>query len=206
MGAKEIVSIVSGAAEDGTGIYADLIDSQNRRIRSGYHSLIESIGLSKPNDPAEEEEIIFNGINLPNEGSTFSLEKPHTRLHGNVTTIEQDKQSTASEDCYMRGILFKATTATSEMPLIHITDGARAVITDCIFYRGDGKGDAPFIEVEDGATAIIIGCAFIGTETVANAVLHAGPPPAATNVQIVGCSGRNVTAFGANTTVTASLT
>ena len=37
---------------------------------------------------------------------------------------------------------------------------------------------------------------------MANAVLHTG---AAANVQIVGCSGRNITAFGANTTVTASL-
>ena len=202
MGAREIVSIVSGSEEGDTGIYAGLIESQNRRIRSGYHSLIGSIGLSRSNAPAEEGESIFNGIERPNEGSTFSLEKPHTRLHGNVTTIEQDKQSKASQDCYMTGILFKATTATSEMPLIHITDGARAVITDCIFYRGDGQGDAPFIEVEAGSSAIIIGCAFIGTGTVANAVLHAG---VITQVQIVGCSGRNVTAFGALTTTTASL-
>jgi len=179
-----------------------VVESQNRRIREGYHALIGSIGLSRTNAPAEERERIFNGINVPNEGSTFSLEKPHTRLHGNVTTIEQDKQSKSSQDCYITGILFKATTATSGAPLVHITDGARAVITDCIFYRGDGQGDAPFIEVEAGSSAIIIGCAFLGTEAVANAVLHAG---AAGNVQIVACSGRSVTAFGANTTVTASL-
>ena len=178
------------------------VDNQSRLIREGYQSVIDGLGFVENGGRVNETKKIGNAFNLSEKISVFNLSKPHTRLVGNATEVEVDKQATATDDCYIDGVAFLAEPKTASTPLFKVSSPARAVITNCLFHRGSSDGSAPFIEVEDGATAIIIGSAFIGTSAVANAVLHSG---GAGNVQIIGCSGRNVTAFGANTTVTASL-
>jgi len=166
----------------------------------GYQSVIEKLDFVT--GTLVERKKTLNAFNLSSFISVFNLKKPHSRLAGNATEVDVDKQATASDDCYIDGVAFLADDKMSDTPLLKISSPARAVITNCLFHRGSSGGAAPFMEVEDGATAIIIGSAFLGTSAVANAVLHTGAPA---NVQIVGCSGRNITAFGANTTVTASL-
>ena len=179
---------------------ADFIGNQGRIIREGYQSVIDRLDFV--DDRITESKKTLNAFNLSSTVGVFNLKKPHTRLAGNATEVDVDKQVTASDDCYIDGVAFLADDKMSDTPLLKISSPARAVITNCLFHRGSSGGAAPFMEVEDGATAIIIGSAFLGTSAVANAVLHTGAPG---NVQIVACSGRNVTAFGANTTVTASL-
>ena len=179
---------------------ADFIGNQGRIIREGYQSVIDRLDFV--DDRISESKKTLNAFNLSSTVGVFNLKKPHTRLAGNATEVDVDKQVTASDDCYIDGVAFLADDKMSDIPLLKISSPARAVITNCLFHRGPSGGSASFMEVEDGATAIIIGSAFLGTSAVANAVLHTGDPA---NVQIVGCSGRNITAFGANTTVTASL-
>lgn len=178
----------------------DFIGDQSRIIREGYQSVLD--GLDFVTGTLDERKKVLNAFNLSSFISVFNLKKPHSRLAGNATEVDSDKQATCTADCYINGIAFVADAKMKDSPLLKISSPARAVITNCLFHRGSSGGSASFVEVESGATAIIIGSAFLGTSTVANAVLHAG---AAGNVQIVACSGRNVTAFGANTTVTASL-
>jgi len=175
---------------------------QNRVIREGYQGILDALGFVEAGGTIKEQKERFNGANATPSLAPFTLKKDHTRVLGNATAIEQSKQAASEKDCYINGILFSAGREMSSDPLFKVTEGARAVITNCLFHRGDGDGSASFVEVESGSSAIIMGCAFIGTATVADAVLHTG---AAANVQLIGCSGRNVTAFGANTTVTASL-
>lgn len=178
----------------------DFIGDQSRIIREGYQSVLD--GLDFVTGTLDERKKTLNAFNLSSFISVFNLKKPHSRLAGNATEVDVDKQATASDDCYIDGVAFLADDRMSDTPLLKISSPARAVITNCLFHRGSSGGATSFMEVEDGATAIIIGSAFLGTSAVANAVLHTGAP---VNVQIVGCSGRNITAFGANTTVTASL-
>lgn len=179
---------------------ADFIGNQGRVIREGYQSVIEKLDFVT--GTITERRKNLNSLNISTSIAVFNLKKPHTRLVGNATEVDVDKQVTTSADCYIDGVSFLADGKMRDTPLLKISSPARAVITNCLFHRGSSGGSASFVEVESGATAIIMGSAFLGTSAVANAVLHTG---AAGNVQITGCSGRNVTAFGANTTVTASL-
>jgi|TARA_R110002110_G_scaffold86265_4_gene225178 hypothetical protein len=183
-------------------IASGFMDSQSRAIREGYQRVLDGLGFVSKGGAISESKKLLNAFNLTESVGVFNLKKPHTRLFGNATEVDVGKQATAGDDCYIDGVAFLAGDKMSDTPLIKISAPGRAVITNCLFHRGSSGGSASFVEVEDGATAIIMGSAFLGTSAVANAVLHAG---GAGNVQIVACSGRNVTAFGANTTVTASL-
>jgi len=184
-----------------TGL-SGFVRNQNRIIREGYQAVIDGLSFVSKGSSLSEKRKNFNAFNLSEEVAVFNLTKPHSRLFGNATEVEVSKQVTLGGDCYIDGVAFMADAKMNATPLVKVTSPARAVITNCVFHRGASGGAASLLEVESGATAIIIGCSFVGTSTVAEAVVHTG---AAGNVQIVGSSARNVTAWGANTTQTASL-
>ena len=184
-----------------TGL-SGFVRNQNRIIREGYQAVLDGLSFVSKGSSLSEKRKNFNAFNLSEEVAVFNLTKPHSRLFGNATEVEVSKQVTLGGDCYIDGVAFMADAKMNATPLVKVASPARAVITNCVFHRGSSGGSASLLEVEDGATAIIIGCSFVGTSTVAAAVVHTG---AAGNVQIVGSSARNVTAWGANTTQTASL-
>jgi len=139
---------------------------------------------------------VLNALNLSEDVSVFNLKKPQTRLAGNVTEVSVDKQVTLDSDCYIDGIAFLGEPIMGKSALVKVGAAGRAVITNCLFFRGAEDGNAAFVDVTDGGTVVFNGCGFISTATVQDAV-SLGPSPVANGILFVGCSkGSAVTNYG----------
>ena len=173
-----------------------LIEDQSRIIREGYQRVMDGLDFVRHGNHIDEEKKVLNAFNLVETVGVFNLTKPQTRLAGNATTADVDKQVTLANDCYLHGIAFVATSAMSAIPLLKVESAGRAVISNCLFFRGDDGGSASFVEVEDGGTVVFNGCGFVSTATVVNAITL-GASPVANGILLVGGSkSAAVTAYG----------
>ena len=172
------------------------VDNQSRIIREGYQSVLDGLGFLESGGQVTEPKKVLNALNLSEEVGVFNLKRPQTRLAGNATEMNLKKQATVDNDCYIEGVAFIAESVMGSTPLLKVGRAGRAVITNCLFFRGSRGGNASFVDVVDGGTVVFNGCGFISTSTVQNGV-SLGSSPVANGIRFVGCSkGSSVTNYG----------
>ncbi len=176
--------------------FMGFMGNQNRIIREGYQSRINGLSLVPNGGSISESRRVLNAFNLPGRVGVFNLDKPQTRLCGNATEVDVDKQVTLDADCYISGVAFVGAMAMTGDALVGVGETGRVVFANCLFFRGDDAGSGPFVNVADGGTVVFNGCGFISASTVQNAV-NLGPSPVANGIRFVGCSkGDAVTNYG----------
>ena len=170
--------------------------NQSRVIREGYQRVLDGLGFVTSGGSIKEDKKVLNAFNLTEDVGVFNLTKPQTRLAGNATSVDVTKQVTLSNDCYIHGVAFIGGSAMRKTPLLKVTKTGRAVISNCLFYRGDDAGTSSFVEVEDGGTVVFNGCGFVSTGTVVAAVTL-GSSPGTNGILFVGGSkSTSVTGYG----------
>ena len=172
------------------------VDNQSRIIREGYQSVLDGLGFLESGGRVTEPKKVLNALNLSEGVGVFNLKRPQTRLAGNATEMNLKKQATIDSDCYIDGVAFIAESVMGPTPLLKVEKAGRAVVTNCLFFRGADGGNISFVDVADGGTVVFNGCGFISTSTVQNAV-SLGSSPIANGIRFVGCSkGSSVTNYG----------
>ena len=148
---------------------AKKLDEVNQKTRLLKGFWFDGLGVHRKNDPLVESKTSNNVFKLSAEGKPFKVEKEHTSINGNPSSIQTSKTSIITKDATINGVEFASNASNDSVTQVQVNAEATAVFVGCTFRRSASGSGATMVVVDEGAFAIFIGCKFLqGTYPVLN--------------------------------------
>lgn len=158
MSEEEVLNVESGK-----------LDEINQKTRLLKGLMFDDLGVHRKGDPLVESKRSNNVFKLSSEGRPFKVEKEHTSINGNPSSIQTSKASIITKDATINGVEFVSDSSNDSVTQVQVNESATAVFIGCTFRRSSSGTGATMVVVDSGAFAIFIGCKFLqGTYPVLN--------------------------------------
>ena len=186
--AKMLLDVFEGLSErltQNNGLLENLYNDWHTDVRNENRKRLAHLGqqVYDESEPiTEEQEANNNILLLAGEHGSFSLSKAWTTLHGAPGALVKDK-GVVRAHAVIENMEFRRleSSENNESTLLHIRDGAKVLIRDCIFQRRAGDPsdanvatDDSFILIENGCKVVITNCVFRSDATDGAMAVAAG--------------------------------
>lgn len=155
--------------EEVLNVESDKLDEINQKTRLLKGLMFDDLDVHRKGDPLVESKRSNNVFKLSSEGRPFKVEKEHTSINGNPSSIQTSKTSIITKDATINGVEFVSDSSNDSVTQVQVNESATAVFIGCTFRRSSSGVGATMVVVDSGAFAIFIGCKFLqGTYPVLN--------------------------------------